>query len=91
VVAAGEPGRLGVILERLLGYAIYQGREPERARGHFEESLRIARDVSAVYEAALTLKAIADTGSDYEGDPEAEYRELFSRLGVVSVPSPPLP
>jgi predicted ATPase len=91
VVAAGEPGRLGAFLERLLGYAIYQAREPERAKGHFEESLRIARDVSAVYEAALTLKAIADTGSEYEGDPEAEYRELFSRLGVVSVPSPPLP
>jgi predicted ATPase/class 3 adenylate cyclase len=91
VVAAGEPGRVGAILERLLGYAIYQGRDPERAKPHFEESLRLAREASAVYEAALTLKAIADTGSAYDGDPEAEYREIFSRLDVVSVPSPPLP
>jgi predicted ATPase len=91
VTAAGDPGVVGAMVERLLAYAIYQAREPERARPHFEASLRIARDVSAGYEAALTLKAIADTGTSHDGDPEAEYREIFSRLGVVSVPSPPLP
>jgi tetratricopeptide (TPR) repeat protein len=89
--AAGEPGVLGAMLERLLGYAIHQGREPDRARPHFETSLKIARELSADYEAAVTLKAVADTRHPHDGDPEAEYRELFSRLGVVSVPSPPLP
>jgi hypothetical protein len=82
---------IGAMLERLLGYAIHQGREPERARPHYEASLEIARALPADYEAALTLKAMADTRYPYDGDPEAEYRELFSRLGVVSVPSPPLP
>jgi class 3 adenylate cyclase/tetratricopeptide (TPR) repeat protein len=91
VTAAGDPGVLGAMLERLLGYALHQGREPERARPHFEASLRIARELPADYEAALTLKAMAETGYPAEADPEAEYRALFSRLGVVSVPSPPLP
>jgi hypothetical protein len=79
------------MLERLLGYAACQAREPECAAPHFEASLRYAREVSADYEAALTLRAIADTGSAGEGDPEAEYRALFTRLGVASAPSPPLP
>jgi hypothetical protein len=39
----------------------------------------------------LTLKAMADTGCNSEGDPEAEADAIFVRLGVVSVPSPPLP
>jgi predicted ATPase/class 3 adenylate cyclase len=91
VTAAGQPGVVGAMLERLLGYAIHQGREPDRARPHFETSLKIARELSAEYEAALTLKAMADTGYPHDGDAEGEYRELFSRLGVVSVPSPPLP
>jgi predicted ATPase len=91
VSAAGEPSLLGAMLERLLGYAIHQGRDPERARPHFEAGLRQAREVSADYEAALSLKAIADTRAPYDGDAEAECRDLLSRLGVVSVPSPPLP
>jgi hypothetical protein len=44
----------------------------------------------AEYEAALTLKAMADTGLGEE-DAEAQYRDLFARLGIVSAPSPPLP
>jgi hypothetical protein len=62
------------------------------ARSHFERSLEQARSLGADYEAALRLKAVAETGQAAEGgSPEAEYRELFSRLGVISAPSPPLP
>jgi DNA invertase Pin-like site-specific DNA recombinase len=44
----------------------------------------------AEYEAALTLKAMADTGLGEE-DAEAQYRDLFARLGMCLPPSPPLP
>jgi predicted ATPase/class 3 adenylate cyclase len=91
ITAAGEPGVLGAMVERLLGYAIHQGREAERARPHFETSLRIARELPAEYEIALTLKAIADTNSPADEDPKPEHEEIFERLGVISVPSPPLP
>jgi hypothetical protein len=79
------------MFERLLGYAIHQGREAERARPHFETSLRIARELPAEYEIALTLKAMADTDSPADEDPKPEHEEIFERLGVISVPSPPLP
>lgn len=86
-----EPSVLAVALERLLGYAAIQGGKPAESSAHLRRSLDQARALGAEYEAALTVKAIADTGASYEGDAEAEYREIFGRLGVASAPSPPLP
>jgi Flp pilus assembly protein TadD len=79
------------MVERLLGYALHQGGDAERARPHFARSLELAEGLSAQYEVALTLKAMLDTRyPDAEGL-EERCGEILERLGVVSVPSPPLP
>jgi class 3 adenylate cyclase/tetratricopeptide (TPR) repeat protein len=75
-------------LERLVGYALHQGRRPDEARGHLEESLRLARDLRALYETALALKALAETGVR---EHRAEADALLARLGVVRTPRIPLP
>jgi len=66
--AAKSPvGGLEALIERSIGYAHHQARQPEDARPHFEESLRIARDLKVQYEVALTLRAMVATrypGSD---------------------------
>ena len=41
-------------------YALCQARLPDEARPHFEESLRIARELNVEFEVALTLRAMAD-------------------------------
>ncbi len=79
-----------ILAERALGYAQHQARRPDEARPHFEESLRLARETSSDFEAALTLRAMADTGA---GDPSAgtEADATLARLGVVTLPRVPLP
>ncbi len=87
----GEPGVTAALAERLLGFALHQGRDADGARPHFEASLRIARELPSAFEQAMTLRAMVDTS--YPGEPGAqtEYEDLVERLGIVSVPSPPLP
>ena len=46
-VAAGEVGVRNAMLERLIGYAHLQSRDPQSARPHFDGSLRIARELAA--------------------------------------------
>ena len=90
--AAKSPvGGVEALIERSIGYALHQARRPDEARPHFEESLRIARDLKVEYEVALTLRAMAATGYP---SPETSPREsdaILERLGVVFVPPVPLP
>jgi len=83
----GEIGTRTALLERLLGLAAVQGRDPETARPHFEESLRVARELHAQYEVGRTLRARADTGLG----PDEDAQAIFDRLGVVGLPAVPLP
>jgi class 3 adenylate cyclase/tetratricopeptide (TPR) repeat protein len=90
LVRAEEMGRLNALgpsLERALGYALHQSRRQEEGAIHFERSLHLARETQARYEIGLTLQAIAAIIG--QTSPEAE--ELLEQLGVVSVPSVPLP
>jgi tetratricopeptide (TPR) repeat protein len=87
---AGETGVHNAQIERLLGYAHAQAREREEARRHFDESLRIARELGALHEEALTSKALADTGLGSPADAEAA-QAIFDRLGIVWLPAVPLP
>jgi tetratricopeptide (TPR) repeat protein len=76
------------IVERLAGYAIVQSRGPlARAKPHFEASLAAARAGKRPYEVALTLRALAETTKE----PDGEAEEILDGLGVVSTPRVPLP
>ena len=86
-IGGGEAPRIS--LERSLGYSLVQARRTEEAKPHLETSAELARTLKLDYELALTLKAIADTGTDPSVG--AEARELLNRLGVVVVAEPPLP
>jgi tetratricopeptide (TPR) repeat protein len=83
----GEIGTRTALLERLLGWASVQGRQPEGAWPHFDESLRVARELGAQYEIARTLRARADAGLGSDEDAQT----IFDRLGVVRLPAVPLP
>jgi tetratricopeptide (TPR) repeat protein len=89
--AVDVPGSEPVVarLERSLGYALVQARRKAEAPPHFATSSELARAHRLDYELALTLKAVADTAGDAAAAAEAE--QLFERLGVVRVPTPPLP
>jgi tetratricopeptide (TPR) repeat protein len=90
--AAKSPvGGVEALIERSIGYAHHQARRPEEARPHFEESLRIARELKVQYEVALTLRAMAATRYPTTDDLAAESGEILERLSVVSLPSVPLP
>jgi tetratricopeptide (TPR) repeat protein len=101
--AEATPGVSVIVanLHRLRGWAWMQTGELESAAGALDESLRLARLEdenfgirSADYELGLTLAAIvrlrALTGTPAT-ELEAERDASFARLGVVSVPEPPLP
>lgn len=76
------------VAERLAGYAVTQSRAGfAEARPHFERSLEAAEAAGAEYEVALTLRAIAETSGVDDGRAE----EILRRLGVISLPSVPLP
>jgi hypothetical protein len=76
------------MLERLAGYAIVQSRAPlEQALPHFDTSLAVAREANAQYELALTLRAVAETTRGERSVADA----MLTRLGVVAVPTVPLP
>ena len=84
-------GGLEALVERTIGLALHQARRPDEGTPHLIESLRIARDLRAVYEVALTLRALADTNAPDSDDLRAESDEILARLGVISVPKVPLP
>ena len=84
-------GGLEALVERTIGLALHQARRPEEGREHLLESLRIARDLHAVYEEALTLRALADTKAPDAEALRAESDTILARLGVVAVPKVPLP
>jgi class 3 adenylate cyclase/tetratricopeptide (TPR) repeat protein len=90
--AAKSPvGGVEALIERSIGYALHQARKPEEARPHFEESLRIARELKVQYEVALSLRAMAATKYPNADDLAAESDEILGSLGVVSLPTVPLP
>ena len=90
--AAKAPvGGVEALIERSIGYALCQGRRQEPARLHFDESLRIARELNVQYEVALTLRAMAATGLPEREDLAAESDAILERLGVISLPTVPLP
>jgi tetratricopeptide (TPR) repeat protein len=90
--AAKTPvGGVEALLERSIGYAHHQARQPEEGRPHFEASLRIARELKVQYEVALTLRAMAATNYPSDEDLGAQSDEILERLGVISLPSVPLP
>jgi tetratricopeptide (TPR) repeat protein len=90
--AAKSPvGGVEALIERSIGYSLHQARRAEEARPHFEESLRIARELKVQYEVALTLRAMAATGYPNADDLATESDEILERLGVVSLPTVPLP
>jgi tetratricopeptide (TPR) repeat protein len=86
----GEVGPRTALLHRLLAVAAVQGRRPYDAPPHFEESLRVGRELGADYEVGRTLQAKVVTG--FASDEElAEADAIMARLGVVSLPDVPLP
>ena len=84
-------GGLEALVERTIGLALHQARKPDEGRPHLFESLRIARDLRAVYEEALTLRALAETKAPDADAYRTESDAILARLGVVSVPKVPLP
>ena len=84
-------GALEAQIERQLAYALCQARLPDEARGHFEDSLRIARELNVEFEVALTLRAMADIQHPDADALRAESDAILERLGVVAVPKVPLP
>jgi hypothetical protein len=65
-----------------------QSRGPlARAKPHFEASLAAARAGKRPYEVALTLRALAETTKQ----PDGEAEEILDGLGVISTPRVPLP
>ncbi len=84
-------GGLEALVERTIGLALHQARRPDEGRPHLFESLRIARDLRAVYEEALTLRALADTGAPDGEAQRAASEEILAHLGVVAIPKVPLP
>ena len=90
--AAKSPvGGLESLIERSIGYALHQARRPQEAVPHFEESLRLARELKAEYELALTLRAMVATRYASVEGMAAESDAILARLGVVSLPTVPLP
>ena len=88
--STGELGVRSALLERLLGLAAVQARAPEQAEPHFDESIRLARSLGAEYELGRTLHAKVVTG--FASDEEAnEAESILGRLGIVALPTVPLP
>ncbi len=84
-------GGLEALLERVIGLAHVQARRPGEAPPHLEESLRLARELKAEFEVALTLRAMAAVGWEGADGLRLESDAILERLGVVRVPGVPLP
>jgi len=86
-VPGGEGQRAPLF--RLRGYALAQRGRIDEAATALDESLRVAREIGADYEVALTLEAQARVGALAGTDEEpalAERHTIFERLGVGAVP-----
>lgn len=91
-IQPGNDPTLRSMLHRLRGWALVQSGRPQAAE-EFATSLHLARAAAADYEAGLTLDAIARTADsqDLVKECQAEVKEIFQRLGIVSVPEVPVP
>jgi class 3 adenylate cyclase/tetratricopeptide (TPR) repeat protein len=92
---SGGSATHGPLLHRVRGYALMQVGDLQGAGDALELSLRLARAGDAGHEAAATLQASAELirirGLPPPPELARESRELFTRLGVVAVPTVPLP
>jgi hypothetical protein len=75
----------------VIGLAHVRARRPAEAPPHLEESLRLARELKAEFEVALTLRAMAAVGWEGADRLRRESDAILERLGVVRVPGVPLP
>lgn len=76
-------------LHRLLGDIRTRGGDEVGARASFDESLRLARSISADFEVALTLQSSARLLRAVHLPDDAELREshaIQQRLGIVALP-----
>ncbi len=93
----GSVGPPFAMLHRVSGYAHIQLRDLARAGSDLERSLEVGRARQADFEVALTLRALAalarieGRGDRAVGGFDAECRAILDRLGVVSLPTIPLP
>jgi class 3 adenylate cyclase/tetratricopeptide (TPR) repeat protein len=68
---------------RLLGVAHLRSGDSESATWHLEEALRIATEMEAGYEMALTLEDLAGLGGPEAAERRAQAEKLVARLGIV--------
>ncbi|HYM16654.1 MAG TPA: adenylate/guanylate cyclase domain-containing protein [Dehalococcoidia bacterium] len=77
------------LLHRLRGYALMRQSNWTDARAAIDDSLRLARSISAQYEVALALQALASLAQATGADP-GPYLDasvpIFRQLGVTSSP-----
>ena len=80
------------LLERVTGYALAGLGRTDEARVALEASAQAARERDAMYELALTLRALAQVFPDDERSPEwtASASAILDGLGVVWMPAIPL-
>ena len=82
------------LLLRVRGYAMAQKSEREASEGAFRGSLEVARSLGADHDVAFALDGLLRCRLSDGRPPEqmaAERDEIFQRLGIVAVPSVPLP
>ena len=84
-------GGLEALLERVSGLALAQIGKPAEASERLSEGLRLAREMKAEFEIALTMRAMAAVRFDDADRLQAESDAILERLGVVAVPKVPLP
>jgi len=90
--AAREAGGLApveALLHRVIGVAHAELGDIESARRALDEGLAVARKADAPFEVALTSHERGRVLD--ESDAETEAAAIFTRLGVLAVPEPPLP
>ena len=89
-----ETNVLEAQLERTLGWCeILRGDPDAMAEGRLDASLQVGRALNARFEVALTLRARRALPALAPDELEAAAREaaeILARLGVVSVPEPPV-
>jgi tetratricopeptide (TPR) repeat protein len=68
---------------RLLGVAHLRSGDTDSATGHLEQALRIATEMEAGYEIALTLEELGALGGPEAAARRADAERLVARLGIV--------
>lgn len=71
---------------RLLGTAYLHTGDAERASWQLEEALRIATEMEAGYEIALTLEELGRLDGPKAAERQAQAEELVTKLGIVRSP-----